>query len=74
MARHAPFARGVSQLMYVGDTEAVDKATSSTTSKITGGDLAALGVLGFVYLNAKGLVRTAAVAAAAYGGYRILTR
>lgn len=36
---HKPYARGVSQLMYVGDSEAVEKATSTN---VLGIGLAAL--------------------------------
>lgn len=65
---HAPFARGVSHLMYVGDdagtapTSAFDKIT--TNEKIAG----ALGL--WAAISGRGLLRLAGIATAGYVGYK----
>lgn len=61
-----PADRGVTQLMYVGDDDAVDKAVAAPSSKeIAVGIIAAI-----VALQSKGITRLAATGVAGYIGYR----
>ncbi len=61
-----PADRGVTQLMYVGDDEAVEKAVAMPSSKqIAIGVIAAI-----VALQSKGITRLAATGVAGYIGYR----
>jgi hypothetical protein len=62
-----PAERGVTQLMYVGDDEAVDKAVGDPRdSHLLFGGIAAI-----VALQSKGITRLAALAVAGYVGYRV---
>jgi hypothetical protein len=63
---HAPMTRGVSQLMYVGDDDAVELASG----KPSGTELAGGAVAAYVALSSKGLVRLVAGGIAAWVGYR----
>lgn len=59
-----PRSRGVTQLMYVGDDDAVEKATSTTGMK-------ALGVIAaLIALKSKGTTRLAAAGIASYVAYK----
>lgn len=62
-----PFARGVSQLMYVGDDEAVDKAVAAPSAKDVGAGL----VAALVAAKSKGVVRLAAAGIASWMAYRV---
>jgi len=62
-----PSDRGVTQLMYVGDDDAVDKAVGDPRdSHLLFGGIAAI-----VALQSKGITRLAALAVAGYVGYRV---
>ncbi len=63
-----PADRGVTQLMYVGDDEAVDKAVAapSSTQMLVGA------IAAFVALQSKGITRLTAVGVAGYIGYRAI--
>jgi hypothetical protein len=62
----APTDRGVTQLMYVGDDEAVDKAVGDARdSHLLFGSIAAI-----VAMQSKGITRLAALALAGYVVYR----
>jgi hypothetical protein len=58
--------RGVTQLMYVGDDEAVDKAVAAPSSK----ELIVGAIALIVALQSKGVTRLAAGGVAGYIGYR----
>jgi hypothetical protein len=63
-----PSDRGVTQLMYVGDDDAVDKAVAMPTAQELGiGVVAAI-----VALQSKGITRLAATGIAAFIGYRAI--
>lgn len=55
--------------MYVGDDEAVDKATRPSSTEIGAGVVAA-----FVALQSKGITRIAAAGIAAWVGWRYIKR
>lgn len=63
-----PTERGVTTLMYVGDDEAVEKATNAPSDKemLVGAGAA------IVALQSKGITRLVALAIAAYVGTRAL--
>lgn len=61
-----PAERGVTTLMYVGDDEAVEKATATPSSKEMLVGIAAV----IVALQSKGVTRLAATGVASYIGYR----
>lgn len=64
---NAPADRGVTTLMYVGDDDAIEKATQSPSAKEIGiGLLAAI-----VALQSCGVTRLAAGSVAGYVGYRL---
>lgn len=48
---HKPAARGVNQLMYVGDDQAVETATSSTSWSVP--KIAAMVILGWLLLRGR---------------------
>lgn len=62
----APMARGVDTLMYVGDSDAVEKATTPSSTEMGLGALAAL-----VALKTKGITRWGAAGLAGWIGYRL---
>lgn len=62
----APTDRGVTQLMYVGDDEAVDKAVEAPSTK----ELGVAAIAAIVALQSKGITRLAATGIAAFIGYR----
>jgi hypothetical protein len=63
-----PAERGVTQLMYVGDDEAIDKVLAPPSAKEIGvGAVAAI-----VALQSKGLTRLVATGIAAFIGYRAI--
>lgn len=49
ITHHKPVARGVSQLMYVGDDQAVERALAIPTWLT----IAAIGVLGFLAFKSR---------------------
>lgn len=57
--------RGVTQLMYVGDDDAVEKATTPSSRELLVGAVAVI-----VALQSKGITRLAATGVAGYVGYR----
>ena len=64
-----PAERGVTTLMYVGDDQAVERATSGPSSiELLAGTLAA-----YLALGTRGVVRAASGGYAAYLAYRLLT-
>lgn len=63
-----PSDRGVTQLMYVGDDEAVDNAVAAPSSK----ELLVGAIAAIVALQSKGITRLAATGVAGYIGYRAL--
>jgi hypothetical protein len=65
--RRPPEDRGVTTLMYVGDDNAVDKATATPDSQ----ELAIGAIAALVALQSKGLTRLAAAGVASYVGYRL---
>ncbi len=62
-----PMSRGVEQLMYVGDDEAVETAL---LGKPTGKELAVGAVAAVVALQSKGVTRLVAAGIASWVGYR----
>jgi hypothetical protein len=63
-----PMSRGVTQLMYVGDDDAVETAVAPP--KPTTKDLAIGAVAALVALQSRGVTRLAAAGVAGYIGYR----
>lgn len=63
-----PVERGVTTLMYVGDDDAVDKATAAPSDK----EMLVGAAAAVVALQSKGITRLAALAVAAYVGTRAL--
>ncbi len=61
-----PGERGVTTLMYVGDDDAVEKATTTPSQK----ELAVGAIAVIVALQSKGITRLAAAGIASYIGYR----
>lgn len=61
-----PADRGVTTLMYVGDDDAVEKATAAPSSK----EMLVGAVAVIVALQSKGITRLAAAGVAGYIGYR----
>ena len=61
-----PADRGVTTLMYVGDSDAVDKATAAPTPK----EMAIGAIAAIVALQSKGITRIAALGVASFIGYR----
>lgn len=66
--RSPPAARGVTQLMYVGDDEAVDKATAAVPP--TTGTLAVGAISAVVALQSRGITRLVAGGIASWVAYR----
>ena len=66
MPRHKPFARGVSQLMYVGDDTAIPASNHAMPSNT---EFAAGAVSLLVAMKSRGIVRLAAAAVAGWVGY-----
>lgn len=62
-----PTDRGVTQLMYVGDDDAVDKAVAAPSAK----ELIVGAIAAIVALQSKGVTRLAAGGVAGYIGYRL---
>jgi hypothetical protein len=62
-----PVDRGVTQLMYVGDDEAVEKAVAAPSSK----EMLVGAIAAIVALQSKGVTRLAAGGIAGYIGYRL---
>lgn len=63
-----PADRGVTQLMYVGDDDAIDKAVAAPSSK----EMVVGVVAVIVALQSKGITRLAAAGIAGYIGYRAI--
>lgn len=63
-----PIDRGVTQLMYVGDDDAVDNAVAAPSSK----ELLVGAIAAIVALQSKGITRLAATGIAGYVGYRAI--
>lgn len=64
----SPMSRGVTQLMYVGDDEAVETAVA--IPKPSPKELAVGAVAVVVALQSRGITRLAAAGIAGYVGYR----
>ena len=62
-----PAERGVTTLMYVGDDDAVERATAAPSSK----ELLVGAIAAIVALQSKGITRLAATGVAGYVGYRL---
>jgi hypothetical protein len=62
-----PSDRGVTQLMYVGDDEAVENAVATPSSK----ELLVGAIAVIVALQSRGVTRLAAGGVAGYVGYRL---
>ena len=62
----APTDRGVTQLMYVGDDDAVDKAVEAPSTK----ELGVAAIAAIVALQSKGITRLAAAGVVGWIGYR----
>ena len=60
-----PMARGVDTLMYVGDSDAVEKATTPSNAELGIGAAAA-----YLALHSQGITRWGAAGLAAWIGYR----
>lgn len=64
--RHKPFSRGVSHLMYVGDDEAVETATSGKTNLARdAAELAIGGIALYEALKSRGTKRVIAISVVA---------
>lgn len=63
-----PADRGVTTLMYVGDDDAVDKATSRPSPA----ELLVAAIAALYAAKARGAARVAAGAVVAYTGYRLV--
>lgn len=63
-------ARGVSNLMYVGDDAATAPTTAIATGKPSGKEIAVGLGAAYVALSSSGLVRLASAGIAAWVGYR----
>lgn len=61
-----PADRGVTTLMYVGDDDAIEKATAAPSSK----ELLVGAIAAIIALQSKGITRLAATGVAGYIGYR----
>lgn len=68
MAKHAPFARGVSHLMYVGadDVDVVPATGKPSTKELGFGAVAAV-----VALQSRGITRLVSGGIAAWIGYKL---
>lgn len=65
IVRHAPITRGVTELMYVGDDDAVDKATSNWNTM----RYALMGIGALMFASSKSNVVKACGAAVGVAGY-----
>lgn len=63
--RHKAFARGVSTLMFIGDTP-------TAPEKPTNNEIAAGAIAAIVAFKSKGLVRLAAAGIATWVGYKAI--
>lgn len=66
IAYKPPADRGVTTLVYVGDDDAVERATAGPSSK----ELIVGAIAAIVALQSKGITRLAATGVAGYIGYR----
>jgi len=68
LVEHKPRSRGVTQLMYVGDDEAVEHALKPAPRELAVGAVAAV-----VALQSRGITRLVAAGIASWVGYRAWT-